>query len=55
VRADACDNCGLHIKTIDFTASGTASPLVDDLASLPLDLWAVEQGYRKIRPNLLRL
>jgi FdhE protein len=55
VRADACDNCGVYIKTIDATAGGAASPLVDDLASLPLDLWAVERGYRRMRPNLLRL
>jgi FdhE protein len=55
VRADACDNCGVYIKTIDGTVDGAASPLVDDLASLPLDLWAVERGYRRMRPNLLRL
>jgi formate dehydrogenase maturation protein FdhE len=29
--------------------------VVDDLATLPLDLWAREQGYQRIRPNLLRL
>ncbi len=55
VRVDACDTCHTYIKTIDFTADGAAVPLVDDLASLPLDLWASEQRYRKIRPNLLRL
>lgn len=54
-RIDACDTCRAYIKTIDRTVDGTADPLVDDLASLPLDLWAAEQGYRKIRPNVLRL
>ena len=55
VRVDACDACRTYIKTVDLTQSARAVPVVDDLASLPLDLWAREQGYRKLRPNLLRL
>jgi formate dehydrogenase maturation protein FdhE len=43
------------VKTIDLTVSGAAVHVVDDLASLALDLWAAGRGYRKIRPNLLRL
>jgi hypothetical protein len=54
-RVDACDTCRRYIKTIDRTRDGAAIPAVDDLASLALDLWAAERGYRKIRPNLLRL
>jgi hypothetical protein len=27
--------------------------MIDDLASMPLDLWAAERGYQSARPNLL--
>lgn len=52
VRIDACDACQSYVKTIDLTRDGDASPIVDDLASLPLDIWAREKGYRRIRSNL---
>ena len=55
VRIDACDSCRMYIKTIDLTKDGLAVPTVDDLASLPLDLWARERGYQRLYPNLLRL
>ena len=55
VRLDACEACHTYIKTIDLTQSTRAIPVVDDLATLPLDLWARERGYRKLRPNILRL
>ncbi|MEW6320456.1 MAG: formate dehydrogenase accessory protein FdhE [Acidobacteriota bacterium] len=54
-RIDACDTCRACLKTIDLTVDGTALPVVDDVATLALDLWAVAQGYRKVRLNLLRL
>jgi FdhE protein len=54
-RIDACDSCRTYIKTIDLTRDGLAVPTVDDLASLPLDLWARERGYQRLYPNLLRL
>jgi FdhE protein len=55
VRVEACDACRRYLKTIDLTKNGLAVPLVDDLASVALDLWADEHGYRRLRPNLLRL
>ncbi len=54
-RIDACDSCKIYVKTIDLTRDGGACPIADDLASVALDLWAEEQGYRRARPNLLRL
>jgi FdhE protein len=54
-RIDACDTCRTYIKTIDLTRDGLAVPVVDDLATLPLDLWARERGYRRLYPNLLRV
>jgi FdhE protein len=53
IRIDACDTCGVYIKTIDLTRNGFAVPEVDELASAALDLWAVEKGYTKLQPNLL--
>ncbi|MFI5311916.1 MAG: formate dehydrogenase accessory protein FdhE [Gemmatimonadales bacterium] len=54
-RVDACDTCRKYLKTIDLSTDGLAIPVVDELAALPLDLWAREQGYAKLRPNLLRM
>ena len=54
-RIDACDACRTYLKTIDLTKDGHAVPVVDELACVPLDLWAQEQGYSKLRPNLLRM
>lgn len=53
IRVECCDSCQTYIKTIDLAKNGLADPLVDELASLPLDLWAQERGYAKLRPNLL--
>ena len=54
-RIDACDNCHGYVKTIDLTRDALACLIADDLASVSLDLWARDQGYRRARPNLLRL
>ena len=53
VRVEACDTCGYYIKTVDLTKNGLAIPVVDELATLPLNLWAEEKGYKKIEPNLI--
>lgn len=54
VRVEACDTCKFYIRTIDLTKNGHAVPVVDDLAALPLTLWADEHGYTRLHPNLLR-
>ena len=53
IRVECCDRCQIYIKSIDLTKNGLAEPLVDELSSLPLDLWAQEHGYSKLHPNLL--
>ncbi len=53
IRVECCDSCHTYIKSIDLSKNGLAEPLVDELASVPLDLWAQERGYTKLRPNLL--
>jgi FdhE protein len=53
VRIDACDACRRYVKTIDLTKDGHAVPCVDDIATVSLDLWAREQGYAKVKANVL--
>jgi formate dehydrogenase accessory protein FdhE len=53
IRVECCESCKTYLKTIDLTKDGRAEPLVDELASAPLDLWAREHGYAKLQPNLL--
>ena len=55
VRVDACDTCRAYIKTIDLTRNGLAVPEVDDLAAIPLTLWADEKGYNKVTCNFIGL
>lgn len=52
-RIDACDTCRRYLKTVDATKDGRVVPVVDDLATVALDLWAQEQGYARIRSNLV--
>ena len=53
IRIDACDTCRQYLLNIDLAAVAKAVPLVDELAALPLDLYARERGFSKITPNLL--
>jgi formate dehydrogenase accessory protein FdhE len=53
VRVDVCDTCHIYLKSIDLTKMGLAVPVVDELATIPLDLWAREHGYEKLQVNLL--
>jgi FdhE protein len=55
IRIEACGTCRRYLKTIDATRDGHAVPLVDDLATVSLDLWARDQGYVRLRANLLRV
>ncbi len=53
VRVEACDTCRFYLKSIDLTVDGHAVPLVDEVATVTLDLWAQEHGYKKAEPNLV--
>ena len=53
VRVEACDTCKFFVRAIDLTKDGHAVPVVDDLAAIPLTLWAHEHGYRRLQANLL--
>jgi FdhE protein len=53
IRVEACDTCHNYIKTVDLTKDGHAVPVVDELATIPLNLWAADHGYTKLQVNLL--
>jgi formate dehydrogenase accessory protein FdhE len=53
VRVSACETCRTYIKDVDLSKDGLAVPVVDEIATIPLDLYAVEQGYRKLELNLI--
>jgi len=53
IRVESCETCKHYLRTIDLTKDGNAVPEVDDLAAIPLTLWAQEHGYARIHPNLL--
>ncbi len=55
VRVEGCDSCRRYIKTVDLTKSGRGEPIVDEMAAIPLDLWAHGQGYTKLQVNLMQL
>lgn len=53
IRVETCDTCKFFMRTIDLTKDGHAVPIVDDLAAIPLTLWAHGHGYSRLQPNLL--
>jgi FdhE protein len=55
VRVEACDGCRRYIKSVDLTKDGLAVPVVDELATVALDIWADEHGYTKLTWNVLGL
>lgn len=52
LRVDGCASCGRYLVTVDSGKDGRAVPAVDELAAIPLDLYARDQGLRKVTPNL---
>ncbi len=55
VRVDGCESCRCYLKTVDMTKTGLAEPVVDEIATIPLDLWAQNEGYSKLQTNLMQL
>jgi len=55
VSVESCETCKVYLKAIDLGKDGLAVPFADEIASVALDLWAVEQGFRKLKTNLLGL
>ena len=55
VRVEACERCRTYVKSVDLTRDGRAVPVVDELATVALNIWAEEHGYAKLESNLLGL
>jgi formate dehydrogenase maturation protein FdhE len=53
LRIDACTRCERYLIDVDTGRDPRAVPEVDELAAVPLDLYATERGLSKITPNLL--
>src|SRR5439155_1130836 len=53
VRINACDTCHTYFKEVDLVKELAAVPVVDENATMPLDVVAVERGYRKLELNLI--
>ena len=52
VRIEACETCQRYMKSIDLTQDARPIPEIDDLLSLSMDLWAIDEGYTRIEPGL---
>lgn len=53
LRIDGCATCSRYVLTIDLERDPRAIPIVDEIASVPLDLYAKERGMTKLVPNLM--
>lgn len=51
----ACRTCSCYLLNVDLSRDARAVPVVDEMAAMPLDLYAREQGIAKIVPNLMGL
>ena len=53
IRIDGCRSCSKFLLCVDLERDGRAVPLVDEIAAIPLSLYAVERGLSKVVPNLM--
>src|SRR5258708_29792963 len=53
MRIEACEACRRYLIGVDLSRDARAVPVVDELAAIPLDLYAQEQGMSKLTPNLM--
>jgi FdhE protein len=52
LRVRTCEGCRRYIHVVRLDVDPEAIPEVDEMAALSLDVWAREQGYEKVFPNL---
>jgi len=53
LRIAACATCRRYLIEVDMERDARAVPEVDELAALPLDLYAADEGLTKVTPNLM--
>jgi FdhE protein len=53
LRIAGCESCHSYLIEVDMAQDGRTVPEVDELAAIPLDLYAADQGLTKVTPNLM--
>lgn len=53
LRIAGCTTCNRYLIEVDMARDLRVVPEVDELAALPLDLYAADQGLTKVTPNLM--
>ena len=53
LQVQVCESCRKYLHQVNIAKDPAAVPDVDEIAALPLDVWAGEQGFRKLHPNLV--
>jgi FdhE protein len=53
LRVAGCTTCKRYLIDVDLERDAHAVPEVDELAALPLDLYAADQGLTKLTANLM--
>lgn len=53
LRITGCESCRRYLIEVDMARDGRAVPEIDELAAVPLDLYAADQGLTKVTPNLM--
>jgi FdhE protein len=53
IQLQACETCHRYIHCVSLAKEPEAIPDVDEVAALPLDVWAHEKGFLKLHPNLV--
>jgi len=52
-QVQACRLCRAYLHVLDLEQLPDAVPDVDEMAALPLDVWATQESYRKLQVNLV--
>ena len=55
ISTQVCESCRTYLHIIDCARDPHAVPEADEIAALPLDIWAIENDYQKLFPNLIGL
>lgn len=53
IQTRVCESCSRYLHVVHLEKEPGAIPDVDEVAALTMDVWAWEQGWEKIRPNLI--
>jgi hypothetical protein len=53
LRIAGCETCRRYLIEVDLQRDARAVPEVDELAAIPLDLHAADEGLTKLTPNLM--